>query len=844
MIEPGEHKKFLVTVSSLFLVIVMCGQQPRLVFPIGHTGPIISATFSPDGKKILTGSMDNTTKIWDANTATLLANYNENAGFDQAYYSTDAKKIITITHNQMVVRDAVTGEQLQTELYVDMDGATSISPDRTKIILSSFEWIKIINIQTGAIQKTIPYDDLLSFSSVSYDNKYLATKTTLDPTVKIWDINTGRIIRTLKGHSSDINAVIFSPKGHFILTVSYDNTAEIWDAKNGNLLRTLSGHTKSVRSGNFSSDEKMVITGAEDGTAKIWNTYTGALLGTLNANTVWGIDDVNFSPDNKKVIMSSGYTAKIWDVASKTLLKELQGKTKDITAVLFSVDLKSLFTVSDDKTVNVWDKEKGIIKKSWETNLVPENNNKKDIRLSPDGQRLLTIENEARTIRNRNIETGRMIFEKEIKKTMFVDANYSPDGKKIITTLNNGTFLILDAATGDILHEIKDPGAFTETIQFSPDNKTFVDASWDSTATIWNAQTGEKLHILSGHSGSVYQAVYSADGKKIMTVALPHNYQAYVWDAENGKQLHSFAETPFICFSNDYKTILLQGEKDTTIVWDITLQKPIYKWVNAEFTSRPDDFIIANDKLIITRGFGGSFRTTNIRTGEMMYELKDEEEGAKITGKAVFSPDGKEILTISHDNTCKILNSENGELLYTFFMVDSSDYMLQIPTGYYQASSNASKTLHYVTSDLKVITFEQLDVKYNRPDKVLEAIGSTDTALIKSYRKAWEKRIRKLGIDTTAFIDGYSVPKADFANRNEIEYEQKTGLLRIIIKANDSVYTLDRFNIWVNETPLYGQRGISIKKKKTNSIDTTITIKLSQGENRIETSITNVNGTE
>ena len=104
--------------------------------------------------------------------------------------------------------------------------------------------------------------------------------------------------------------------------------------------------------------------------------------------------------------------------------------------------------------------------------------------------------------------------------------------------------------------------------------------------------------------------------------------------------------------------------------------------------------------------------------------------------------------------------------------------------------------------------------------------------------------IKKLGIDTTAFRDGYSVPEADFTNRDVIEHEQKSGTLKLLIKGNDSTYKLDRFNVWVNETPIFGQRGINIRKRNKNDFDTTITINLSHGENRIETSITDVNGTE
>ncbi len=177
------------------------------------------------------------------------------------------------------------------------------------------------------------------------------------------------------------------------------------------------------------------------------------------------------------------------------------------------------------------------------------------------------------------------------------------------------------------------------------------------------------------------------------------------------------------------------------------------------------------------------------------------------------------------------------------YAIAGAGFLTKTPDNYYMSAGTPNKWLSFRKKN-QLISFEQLDVKYNRPDKVLEAIGSTDTALIKSYRKAWEKRIKKLGIDTTSFNDGYSVPEADFTNRDAIAYEQKAGILKLIIKGADSAYQLDRFNVWVNETPVFGQRGISIRKRNKNGFDTTISIKLSQGENRIETSITNTNGTE
>ena len=253
---------------------------------------------------------------------------------------------------------------------------------------------------------------------------------------------------------------------------------------------------------------------------------------------------------------------------------------------------------------------------------------------------------------------------------------------------------------------------------------------------------------------------------------------------------------------------------------------------------------------IFTSSVDSHNQVFDMQTGKLIGRIKglnDEEiselanEYDIINEKQVLI---KNVIGNSSTNLGVSIVDINQNIICTIYPIDNDEYLTLLPNGYYQCSYDASKLLHYVTKDLKVITFEQLDVKYNRPDKVLEAIGNTNTELIDSYRKAYEKRLKKLGIDPTAFSDGYSVPEADFANRDQIDFEHKNELLNLQIKAKDSIYKIDRYNVWVNEVPIYGQKGISLKDKNSNFLDTTISIKLSQGENKIETSITNVNGTE
>jgi hypothetical protein len=164
-------------------------------------------------------------------------------------------------------------------------------------------------------------------------------------------------------------------------------------------------------------------------------------------------------------------------------------------------------------------------------------------------------------------------------------------------------------------------------------------------------------------------------------------------------------------------------------------------------------------------------------------------------------------------------------------------------------SKDASKMLHYVTPSLKVIGFEQLDPVYNRPDIVLDSIGkyfdNEDRGMIEEYRKSWEKRINKLGLDVDKLGKGeIAVPSADIVGADDIAYENKTGELAIGISANDAKYPLRRFNVYVNEVPLYGSAGVSIAHLNKLVWDTTVSVPLSIGENKIQVSVMNELGLE
>jgi WD40 repeat protein len=233
------------------------------------------------------------------------------------------------------------------------------------------------------------------------------------------------------------------------------------------------------------------------------------------------------------------------------------------------------------------------------------------------------------------------------------------------------------------------------------------------------------------------------------------------------------------------------------------------------------------------------------------------DDNSIVTSREIYSVNDlqvnevKNLLLCTSDNGCFYLNKlDEISPIYSMFSLKDGGYLVKLTNSpYYMCSKDASKMLHYVTPSLKVIGFEQLDPVYNRPDIVLDSIGKyfggADKELVSNYRESWVKRIDRLGLDKEKLGKGdIAVPDAEIVDADKIAYENKEGKLVINVKANDPKYTLRRFNVYVNEVPLYGSAGISIAQLKKQQWDTTLSVPLSLGENKIQVSVMNELGLE
>ena len=199
----------------------------------GHTSGVSSVAISPHGGTIVSGSEDNTIKVWRLSDGATLR--------------------------------TVSGRTTSCVLSV------AISPDGNTIVSGSADGtIKVWRLADGALLRTlIGHTDWVRSVAISPDGSTIVSGS-VDNTIKVWWVADGALLRTLTGHTSDVYGVAISPDGSTIVSGSWDNTIKVWPLSGGPALGTLFGHTNTVKSVAISPDGSTIVSGSDDNTIRVW----------------------------------------------------------------------------------------------------------------------------------------------------------------------------------------------------------------------------------------------------------------------------------------------------------------------------------------------------------------------------------------------------------------------------------------------------------------------------------------------------------------------------------------------------------------------------------------------
>jgi eukaryotic-like serine/threonine-protein kinase len=568
---------------------------PRLKMVLSHAMPVHAAAFSPDGRTVISGSMDGTAQLWDTATGQKIGSPLRQGGdWIQVGFSPDGKIALTCSIGKPArLWDAVTGQPIGPTLTRPRDDVfgPAFSPDGRIVITPRADGkAQLCDVATGLpIGRPLKHEGSFRCAAFSPDGRTILTGGS-NGTARLWDAATREPLGPPMRHDTEVTAVAFSPDGKTILTVgkdtgpeAQDRVARLWDAATGLPIGRPLKHEGGFRCAAFSPDSRAILTAGREGPAQLWEAATGKPLGPpmRHENKVWS---VAFSPDGKTILTGCmDKQARLWDAATGRCLGPLEHQGA-ITAVTFSPDGKTILTGSLDGTVRLWDSDPG--QPVGRVLEIPSPDDIKDVGLSPDGVVLLSFprvrwENQ-RYAQLWNATTGRPIGARLPQPRGDLQACFSVDGKVLLTIEGGQTAQLWDAATGASLGPVFPLPSPLRIVDGSlyclgPDGKTVLFVDTDQRFWICDGATGTVRGRTPALGAIPYMANFSPDGKTFVTGL--GNGEAQLWDAATLKPLGDPIRNPGSIvsglFSPDGKSILIAHEDGSVRLFDLATRKPL-----------------------------------------------------------------------------------------------------------------------------------------------------------------------------------------------------------------------------------------------------------------------------
>jgi WD40 repeat protein/tRNA A-37 threonylcarbamoyl transferase component Bud32 len=490
----------------------------------GHTNNVLSVAFSPDGKRIASGSQDGTLKVWDATSG-----------------------------EETLMLQGHTGSVLSVVFSPDGERIASGSQDGTLNI-----WDATSGRETLALKAHANGVESVAFSP---DGGRIASGGE-DKTVKVSDATSGRETLTLQGHTGSVLSVAFSPDGKRIASGSKDRTLRIWDATSGREMLTFQGHTGQVHSVAFSPDGKRIASGGDD-TVKVWDATSGQETLTLKGHT-HQVYSVAFSPDGKRIASGGDSTVKVWDPIGAQETLTLKCCVNAVHSVSFNPDGNRIVSGSMDGRLKVWDAASG------QETLALAPDSVHSVTFSPDGKRIASG-GEDGVLKVRDAASGREMLTLKGHTHVVTSLAFSSDGKRIASGSEDGTLKVWDATSGQEAFTLKGHAGTVSSVAFSPDGKRIASSSSDSTLKVWDVTSGRETLSLRGHIGAVYSVAFSPDGRQIASGGLDQTLR--IWDSASGRDTLTLRGhlnfVKSVAFSPDGKRIA-SGSDGEVKLWDAT----------------------------------------------------------------------------------------------------------------------------------------------------------------------------------------------------------------------------------------------------------------------------------
>jgi WD40 repeat protein len=508
--------------------------------------------------------------------------------------------------------------------------------------------------------------------------------------VKLIEAASGKVVGSLRGHSSAVGPVAFSPQGGQLASGGIDKNVILWDVASRKKIRTLPGHEPLIGLA-YRPDGKQLATTGMDGTVRVWDITTAAEILSLAGHAGVGYA-IAFSPDGRR-LASCGpdFEVRVWDASTGQEYKRLAGHGGSVSTLVFHRDGRHLVSAGIDGA-RIWDLQTG----QAELTIQGINGSSACAAFSPDGERLVTAGWD-KTVYVWDWRTGQEILALGGHTDLVSVVAFSNDGQRLVSAGVDGTLRLWDASPptdGDLRDSRKLRGheGAIFGLAFSLDGRFLVTASGDRTAKLWELPGGKAVHTLPCDDSMVTSAAFHSGGNLLTTVMADGTVMQ--WDPATAQRRKTMSRHLGPVLNVGYKVAFsADGERFASVgkggirIWETASGRQVTQRAPSASMSI---FLSPDGKRLVTAA--PMLKTVQLVEAESGKKVAELSGVSQMVRDMAFSADGRQVAAALWDGAVMVWDLQSKKTRHRFSHGDRAMCVAFHPNGRQLVSGSCDNT--------------------------------------------------------------------------------------------------------------------------------------------------------
>ncbi|HWA97429.1 MAG TPA: caspase family protein [Pirellulales bacterium] len=861
---------------------------PEFVVQSGHTMVVNAVAFARDGSLLASAAADGLVNLWDVSTGRQLRALagGVNALSAVAFDPRGGRVAASGMDRRVFLWNVDDGRMVRTfEGHLDRVLCVGFSNKGDRLVSGSGDKLAVIwGADDGSLLQILNHDLEVVEVAFSPDDRWIATQTrdaplpdgTAPGALRLWDAATGAELHQWKSVGKHGQRIVFDPRSRWLASSTGTQT-QVVGLADYSILQQIDGIPLGVR-----REDNALAVLDRVGHLRFVNAESGATIAEIATENAPTPEEVA----QARTAHQEGYWVQ-------SMMDYPRFTAPDEQAVL-NADGDTIAGPSIGATIGMWDtRTGGSMGVLGERLILPYRQRIRNLLLRPllvawhPGAPVVAIGGPDGAVRVVDLAAaaaphlvGRHVAANE--PVPIVALAWHPSSRVLASAGDDGSIRLWDTVMNRSIGSLKVPDGIQgiESLAFAPDGATLAsghgsDDTLEGKIVLWDAARGKVKQVLTDvgpaqsprfflrHSASpspVSALAYSSDGRRLVSVNRL-NARLSIWDAQSGEQLRSVianADRGNAEFVNDV-AISADGQQIAVAGGcprEMEAPSRIFDNVVTLFDANSGQFLASfsghqhgvtavafspRENLLASAGIDATIRLWNPATAELLKTFSGQEGHAIEVDSLSFSHDGRFVDSAGRDMSIRVWNVEQRKLTAALVVFGQDDFVWATPENYYTASRQGLKGVAFRLGR-HAVPFEQFDLKLNRPDLVLERFGYAPSAVLDSYRSAYQHRLKRMGIESSAEQATYELPRVELVERPARSTNQRRITVRL--RSTEASGYLARLQTYVNDVPIWGAAGADLGEKRAASGELEADVDLAPGANKLQLSVMNDRGVE